>query len=289
MGNNTTKESRAPESTCPTSNRLAESGTSGPASPTDRHPVNLDTARTGRGSRPDLSMFGIGSSSNNEVPERRETKQEREARKLGKERAARLKERERSIKEEHVDGGYLVTMGVYTGTEDFNKAVVRQLMVCINELVFVSVAGTNTGRLSDESHLSGEVSMIIEKIGQNINWLQLAEAFLFLQLMKSPRKISSGPHLQNLPVPPTTICRILWYLSLQGPIPPHPMPLQRYRHHTLPSPFLPQLLKLLPLQHNHHHHFGLDQRPSRLSQHPPKSLHRLKWYRARYNFLKILS
>jgi hypothetical protein len=31
--------------------------------------------------------------------------------------------------EEHVDGGYLVTQGVYVGVEDFNKAVVRQLMV----------------------------------------------------------------------------------------------------------------------------------------------------------------
>ena len=41
----------------------------------------------------------------------------------------RQKERERSMKEESVDGGYLVTQGVYTGTEDFNKAVVRQLMV----------------------------------------------------------------------------------------------------------------------------------------------------------------
>jgi hypothetical protein len=33
------------------------------------------------------------------------------------------------MKEEHVDAGYLVTQGVYVGTEDFNKAVVRQLMV----------------------------------------------------------------------------------------------------------------------------------------------------------------
>jgi hypothetical protein len=48
---------------------------------------------------------------------------------LEKERVARIKERERSMREEHVDGGYLVTQGVYTGTEDFNKAIVRQLMV----------------------------------------------------------------------------------------------------------------------------------------------------------------
>lgn len=60
---------------------------------------------------------------------RRETRQEREARRLERESAARVKERERSMREEHVDGGYLVTQGVYTGTEDFNKVVVRQLMV----------------------------------------------------------------------------------------------------------------------------------------------------------------
>lgn len=61
--------------------------------------------------------------------EHRETKAEREARRLERERALRAKERERSLREEHVDGGYLVTLGTYTGTEDFNKAVVRQLQV----------------------------------------------------------------------------------------------------------------------------------------------------------------
>lgn len=61
--------------------------------------------------------------------EHRETRQEREARRLEKERLARAKERERSVREEHVDGGFLVTMGTYTGTEDFSKPVVRQLQV----------------------------------------------------------------------------------------------------------------------------------------------------------------
>ena len=80
-------------------------------------------------------MLGIGSpnaaGAQPQPPyERRETRQEREARRLEKERVARIKERERSIKEEHVDGGYLVTLGTYTGTEDFNKQVVRQLQVC---------------------------------------------------------------------------------------------------------------------------------------------------------------
>jgi hypothetical protein len=137
MGNNSSRESRGLDS--PTSqNRLRPVSSGGtptrPISPNGRQQGALYGVRPGgRGSRPDLSLFGIGTgSSNSEQPERRETKQEREARKLEKERVARVKERERSIKEEHVDGGYLVTMGVYTGTEDFNKAIVRQLMVCIH-------------------------------------------------------------------------------------------------------------------------------------------------------------
>ena len=79
-----------------------------------------------------MSFLGIGSVPDrdiNGVEGRRETKQEREARKLERERVAREHERERSMREESVDGGYLVTQGVYTGIEDYNKAVVRQLMV----------------------------------------------------------------------------------------------------------------------------------------------------------------
>lgn len=33
------------------------------------------------------------------------------------------------MREENVDGGFVVTQGVYTGIEDYNKTVVRQLMV----------------------------------------------------------------------------------------------------------------------------------------------------------------
>lgn len=43
------------------------------------------------------------------------------------------------MKEEHVDGGYLVTQGVYVGPEDFSKPVVRQLMVKLSD--FVSTQG----------------------------------------------------------------------------------------------------------------------------------------------------
>ncbi|RDL42063.1 Uncharacterized protein BP5553_02042 [Venustampulla echinocandica] len=129
MGNTSAKESRGPDSIYSSSHRHADAGvgSSGPASPTDgnhsRHPHD---SRGGRRGRPDLSsILGIGSSST-DVTERRETKQEREARKLEKERLARIKERARSIKEEHVDGGYLVTMGVYTGHEDFSKPIIER-------------------------------------------------------------------------------------------------------------------------------------------------------------------
>jgi hypothetical protein len=90
------------------------------------------SSRPRRGSRPDLSFLGLGGNSEQDVASleaRRESKHEREARKAEKERTARLKERERSMKEEHVDGGYLVTQGVYVGVEDYNKTIVRQLMV----------------------------------------------------------------------------------------------------------------------------------------------------------------
>lgn len=124
MGNSQTKESR---STAQLSRRNHQS--SGASDASSRP---YQGSRSARGSRPDLSILGIGSSHDRDVAtleHRRETRQEREARRLEKERVARLKERERSMKEEHVDGGYLVTQGVYVGTEDYNKAVVRQLMV----------------------------------------------------------------------------------------------------------------------------------------------------------------
>ncbi|KAI2465825.1 hypothetical protein F4781DRAFT_407752 [Annulohypoxylon bovei var. microspora] len=91
--------------------------------------------RSRRASRPELGglalQFGASSSSRHlDAPfEHRETKQEKEARRLERERVVRLKERERSMREEHVDGGYIVTMGIYTSSEDFSKPVVRQLQI----------------------------------------------------------------------------------------------------------------------------------------------------------------
>lgn len=140
MGNSATKEQRpAPPHLRPGgSRRPSEPIDSGPNSPvtesnTDHSTQQLYSTRSGRGSRPDLSSFlGLGNGVERDLPgpdSRRETKQEREARKLEKERVLRERERERSMREESVDGGYLVTQGVYTGIEDYNKSVTRQLMV----------------------------------------------------------------------------------------------------------------------------------------------------------------
>lgn len=140
MGNSATKEQRPhPARLRSTDARSVSSPAgSGPSSPS--YPPSLDrlshpvyNVRTGRGSRPDLStllgMRGNAIPDTSNLETRRETKQEREARKLEKERVTREKERERSMRDESVDGGYLVTQGVYTGTEDYNKGVVRQLMI----------------------------------------------------------------------------------------------------------------------------------------------------------------
>lgn len=122
MGNTHTREARASAS-----QRERALSDTGPSPYGGR-----ESSRHHRSSRADLSFLGIGSSSERDLTTletRRETKQDREARRLERERLAREKERERSMREEHVDGGYLVTQGVYVGPEDFNKAVVRQLMV----------------------------------------------------------------------------------------------------------------------------------------------------------------
>ena len=130
MGNTNTKESRP-------DNRghrpgLGSDYAASSSQPSDRHDLSSARARS-RVSRSDLGgLLGMTThaSTNAQPPyERRETKQEREARRLERERQARLVERERSMREEHVDGGYLVTLGTYVGPEDYNKPVVRQLQV----------------------------------------------------------------------------------------------------------------------------------------------------------------
>ncbi|KAK4619726.1 hypothetical protein CLAFUW4_11105 [Fulvia fulva] len=139
MGNSSSKDER--KASKPSSLRYAsQQAASGEPSPSqlapgDRLAGTIYTNRNGsaRGSSSNLAFLHIGRGDRQTetiAPERpRETKQEREARRVERERQARLKERERSLREEHVDGGYLVTLGVYTGAEDFSKPVVRQLQI----------------------------------------------------------------------------------------------------------------------------------------------------------------
>ncbi|KAF1814752.1 hypothetical protein P152DRAFT_447060 [Eremomyces bilateralis CBS 781.70] len=136
MGNSNTKEARPPGSSRhnPSGHSHSPTASGAPASSSQVSSsggVYTHTSSGGRRSRHDLFLGLRGNADvDPSAPEaRRETKAEREARKLEKERAARLKERERSMREEGVDGGYLVTVGVYTGPEDFSKPIVRQLMI----------------------------------------------------------------------------------------------------------------------------------------------------------------
>ncbi len=162
MGNSATKEQKTSASRVRSND--AGQASSRPDSPphtsssppsSDRNPSHpIYNVRTGRGSRPDLStLLGIRSGPPPDIPSletRRANKQEREARKLEIERAAREKERERSMREEHVDGGYLVTQGVYTGIEDYNKGVVRQLMVCQLNVSNAGMRVLTRDRLNEE-------------------------------------------------------------------------------------------------------------------------------------------
>jgi hypothetical protein len=133
MGNHPSKErSPNPETAIdPPPNRSSPSTHSSAANdpPPTSDRQHASRIRTGRH---EISLFGLPSRSEIDPasPEaRKETKAEREARKLEKERAQRVVDRARSMAEEGVDGGYVVTLGVYTGTEDFSKPIVRQLMV----------------------------------------------------------------------------------------------------------------------------------------------------------------
>ncbi|KAL8786921.1 MAG: hypothetical protein Q9195_008000 [Heterodermia aff. obscurata] len=142
MGNSATKEQRQVPPRLRSASRRASSTTaSGPESSSSIRPPGsqqqppMYSSRSGRGSQPNLSsLLGLGHGNERErdteaLEARRESKQERDQRRLERDRANREKERARSMRDESVDGGYLVTQGVYTGLEDFNKYIVRQLMI----------------------------------------------------------------------------------------------------------------------------------------------------------------
>ncbi|CAK1360562.1 unnamed protein product [Cercospora beticola] len=138
MGNSSSKDER--KAGRPAGDRQNASATAPPSqqASTERSAGRVYVRSNGntsaRGSSNNLSLLRIVRGDRDEADSAqadrpRETKQEREARRAERERQARIKERERSMREEHVDGGYLVTLGVYVGVEDFNKQVVRQLQI----------------------------------------------------------------------------------------------------------------------------------------------------------------
>lgn len=130
MGNNSSRERRHQSSSRADGDPSQRSASLGAPATGSEYPGTASGHGRPRRADNDSLLFSLVSGSQQDGPEvRRETKQEREARRLERERLTRAKERERSMRDEHVDGGYLVTQGVYTGTEDFNKEIVRQLMV----------------------------------------------------------------------------------------------------------------------------------------------------------------
>ncbi|KAK8112394.1 c2h2 zinc finger protein [Apiospora sp. TS-2023a] len=143
MGNTSTKESRGGR----------DGHEAGGSSRGGGYHGELPEQRSSRRAshRPDRNMSalniltggGVSSSSRREHRERerereeqedapfqsRETRAEREQRRLLKERQMRAIERERSMAEEHVDGGFLVATGIYPAAEDWDHSVVRQLQI----------------------------------------------------------------------------------------------------------------------------------------------------------------
>lgn len=134
MGNNSSREAtpRRDQSSAAGNGRTNQSPTfsfSFTPPPNDRSGSSSST-RADRGTRNYLDILSHnGSGSVDPHGQRRETRQEKEARRQEKEKLLRTMERNRSMKEEGVDGGYLVTLGVYVGPEDYSKIVVRQLQV----------------------------------------------------------------------------------------------------------------------------------------------------------------
>ncbi|KAF3926930.1 hypothetical protein ABW20_dc0106623 [Dactylellina cionopaga] len=145
MGNTSTKESRgaSPPPHLHHHHRNSRSF-SGPSSSTYAPEMeragssSLRLGRRHRGENLEAALLGISLSHSHREREREQrereegpykSREERRAEKEAEKKKEREKERERSMAEESVDGGYLVTVGVYTGPEDYNLKIVRQLQI----------------------------------------------------------------------------------------------------------------------------------------------------------------
>lgn len=298
MGNSQGKESQ-PERRGHARRSSAHQPTSpsaaGPAASTHDRPGNspYGNSRRDRGSRPDLSFLGIRTGDNTErdpaLEPRRETKAEREARKLEKDRILRAQERERSLKEEGVDGGYLVTLGVYTGPEDFSKPMVRQLQVCC------SVAPQRHQLMYTRSSVdllpSGEVSMTTKILGRSISSSKSSTAahcppqmiFLPKNHLERTRTTTSAQHgTPAAQSPVSTSLRCPWALD---PCPKNRSAEAASPLRTLPSPSLRLRLRsqTTPLPR----HSSVDA-PKHLppSRPVPATLRSLTWPHKNYTFPK---
>ncbi|RVD87473.1 uncharacterized protein DFL_001707 [Arthrobotrys flagrans] len=141
MGNTSTKESRggSPPPHHHHRNSRSFSGPSSSAYAPDMERAGSSSLRLGRrhrGENFEAALLGLNLAQHRDREREREreegpykTREERRAEKEAERRKEREKERERSMAEESVDGGYLVTVGVYTGPEDYNLKVVRQLQI----------------------------------------------------------------------------------------------------------------------------------------------------------------
>ncbi|KAF3104060.1 SNF1-interacting protein, variant 2 [Orbilia oligospora] len=141
MGNTSTKESRgaSPPPHHQHRNSRSFSGPSSSAYAPDMERAGSSSLRLGRrhrGENFEAALLGLNLAQHRDRERERErdegpykTREERRAEKEAERRKEREKERERSMAEESVDGGYLVTVGVYTGPEDYNLKVVRQLQI----------------------------------------------------------------------------------------------------------------------------------------------------------------
>ncbi|EPS43235.1 hypothetical protein H072_2727 [Dactylellina haptotyla CBS 200.50] len=140
MGNTSTKESRG-ASPPPHHHHRNSRSFSGPSSSSFAPEMersgtsSLRLGRRHRGENFEAALLGLNLNHSHRERERErdegpyKSREERRAEREAEKKKEREKERERSMAEESIDGGYLVTVGVYTGVEDYNLKIVRQLQI----------------------------------------------------------------------------------------------------------------------------------------------------------------
>ncbi|KAI9823068.1 MAG: SNF1-interacting protein, partial [Thelocarpon impressellum] len=272
MGNSSTKEQRAPApqlhaTTAAIHHHHHRHRNSPPLSPHARPgeqpPPSVGQGRGG--SRPELAFVvgGVPDPDAAGLELRRETKQERDARRAERDRVAREKERVRSMRDESVDGGYLVTQGVYTGSEDFDKAVVRQLMIERRVAPFFKGLNEHSGSWTDQQLVAASRGLPIPAAGEDVPGPSAS-----LPLASEP-----GSDALAIPIVPSPTSHASWspvtsnFASSQ-PLPvatPPPLP-------SSSSPFRPRSKTVATLTSLSRHGSQADITPSEVHLSPPPQL-----------------